>query len=539
MRKNIMKTAGYLVIVNLILLAFFIRLGKSSVSAQIKSPDVNAFVSFYYGTDGNFDEEHRTQGFSVYDNDYSVQSLRDVSFFNLPDLRMDFSEIQAQYYVKSVELSINPVVKYTVQEEALKNAKNFQMNDINYCEYIGGTLSIRTGENDPYIVFPKSALKAEINYLGIVFVLLFELFAAFIINRTIIVSEKDDVRLIVPKEQFCSLDLAKFIGAFLVVAIHQSPLSDFGEMASIIINQGIARIGVPLYFVISGYLFFRKIYNPVTGEFQKNNALLYKYCAHILLMYFVWTFFYYVCDFKNYEVRTTFSFVWNILFVGGYFQLWYLLALVFAVFIIYQLLCSGTKMESLLVMAAVLYIIGLALDFGYAKLFIKSNSFALIRTWFIELFPRGGANGLMFGVPMVAIGALFSTGKVRKIPFSYVISAIIILIIMPLEAILTFRCTTDGATNMWISIPFAVFFVMAALLQHKDLAVSPKIAKMMRSLSTIIYLIHPMFIYIFERIPLFSNSSLIMYFAVCIGCLATGFIMILLQRALPLLKKIY
>lgn len=55
---------------------------------------------------------------------------------------------------------------------------------------------------------------------------------------------------------FFSLDVAKFICALLVIIIHTRPFSVLSDIIDFYLVDVIARIAVPLFFAISGYLFF-------------------------------------------------------------------------------------------------------------------------------------------------------------------------------------------------------------------------------------------------------------------------------------------
>ncbi len=49
------------------------------------------------------------------------------------------------------------------------------------------------------------------------------------------------------------LDIFRLIAAFLVVAIHTSPLSSLNETADFILTRIIARIAVPFFLMVTGY----------------------------------------------------------------------------------------------------------------------------------------------------------------------------------------------------------------------------------------------------------------------------------------------
>ena len=77
-----------------------------------------------------------------------------------------------------------------------------------------------------------------------------------------------------------SIDLAKLLAAIMIIVLHTSPLQDFtnfGDKALI----GLCRIGVPLFFVMSSYLFFLK-----DGDYGPR---LKKYCFRILKYWIVYS----------------------------------------------------------------------------------------------------------------------------------------------------------------------------------------------------------------------------------------------------------
>ena len=85
------------------------------------------------------------------------------------------------------------------------------------------------------------------------------------------------------KHKFYFLDIMKFICAFLVVAIHLSPLSDISDCANYILVECVSRIAVPFYFVSSGFLLFRKV-----NLQQYNESVLIAYMKNIVKLYIVW-----------------------------------------------------------------------------------------------------------------------------------------------------------------------------------------------------------------------------------------------------------
>ena len=82
-----------------------------------------------------------------------------------------------------------------------------------------------------------------------------------------------------------SLDLAKWISAILVIVIHASPFQG-NEYIDFYIEEVISRIAVPLFFAISGFLFFRKITfeNRKIARTSQNHTYLFRYVKHLIVI---------------------------------------------------------------------------------------------------------------------------------------------------------------------------------------------------------------------------------------------------------------
>lgn len=102
-----------------------------------------------------------------------------------------------------------------------------------------------------------------------------------------------------PLKNYNSFDVAKFVCALMVVMIHVPP---FGSSATGVVgwfNFGIqnyvARVAVPLFFVISGFLIFR-------GSLGSKVAVSYfiRYSKRIFRIYLFWTMVYLPWSIRNF-----------------------------------------------------------------------------------------------------------------------------------------------------------------------------------------------------------------------------------------------
>lgn len=58
------------------------------------------------------------------------------------------------------------------------------------------------------------------------------------------------------KNNYTNLDIAKFVCALLVVMIHAEPLADTASEMNFFLVKILARVAVPLFFVMSGFFLF-------------------------------------------------------------------------------------------------------------------------------------------------------------------------------------------------------------------------------------------------------------------------------------------
>ena len=61
---------------------------------------------------------------------------------------------------------------------------------------------------------------------------------------------------LLPRMSYANLDIAKFTCSLLVVFIHTAPFTNY-PVAHFYTADVICRVAVPLFFAMSGFLFFR------------------------------------------------------------------------------------------------------------------------------------------------------------------------------------------------------------------------------------------------------------------------------------------
>ena len=130
-----------------------------------------------------------------------------------------------------------------------------------------------------------------------------------------------------------SLYLLKFILALLIVCIHMQP---FFSQKAIAIVIPLARIGVPSFFMISGYFFYRKYCN-------RDYAYVRRQLQKIIKITLIGTFVYLAHAFFTNGLSATLSslatlktwrslFLFNVPIAGAH--LWYLFAYIYVLFVV-------------------------------------------------------------------------------------------------------------------------------------------------------------------------------------------------------------
>ncbi|MBW3010415.1 acyltransferase family protein, partial [Acinetobacter baumannii] len=128
-----------------------------------------------------------------------------------------------------------------------------------------------------------------------------------------------------------SIDVLKVILALFVIALHSKIFIDFNDILYFFSVNGIFRIAVPVFLVITGYYFYL-----VTnfGAWLKRVAFLY----------IIWMFFYglFYIDFS----LSVYALLKNIYFIlFGYHHLWYLIGTVFGGILLFYLKDSNVKFQ--------------------------------------------------------------------------------------------------------------------------------------------------------------------------------------------------
>ena len=274
------------------------------------------------------------------------------------------------------------------------------------------------------------------------------------------------------KIQYNAIDIFKFICAILICTIHVSPfpnnVPEFGRINFYIVNC-ISRIAVPFYFTAAGFFLFKKM--PLD---KIDTKVIKEYCFKLLRLIGTW---------------------WVLLFIGPKGQMWYLGASIIAIILITFLLEKKVKLKYIIIIAILLYIIGLLGDTYYQIIRIaKSNHILNNIITNYETYFQTTKNGLFFGTIFVLMGVIIAHKNI-KMDFKWAyIGTFLSYVLLMIETSLLAKYFNPKDYNMYISIVPLVFFIFHLLLNVK--LKDHMVYKKLRIISILIFFTHRMFIYL-------------------------------------------
>lgn len=316
--------------------------------------------------------------------------------------------------------------------------------------------------------------------------------------------------------EYGAIDIAKFVGALLVMSIHIPLFSNANGMVCAnlnwIIGDFISRIAVPFYFCFTGFLLFG-------GEKQHRKEKNVQYVLKILRLYFIWLAIYFPiaihCIFGNEKGIFAGLLTWvkNVIFIGGDTLLWYLPAVAFAVFVLSFLMQRGIKIEILLSVSFLLYIFGTLSQSWYGFLQnVVGNESAVICIYRF-LFEQIGTlrNGLFEGCFFVAIGICYADKQknAKRLTKEWLFVLLLISCLVYFAEYLFLRVHNYmGAYDLYLGLAPIIFFGFPFLVSFQ----CKNNTRMIRSVSSLIYFFHVWIDYAMQRMCSLLNFD----FANCI-----------------------
>lgn len=298
------------------------------------------------------------------------------------------------------------------------------------------------------------------------------------------------------RKEYVNLDIAKFVCSLLIVFIHTSPFAEMSTIVDFYFKDVVARVAVPLYFAMSGFLFFRKL-DYQDGKIKnspENLRHLMKCVTRNLTVYLTWSVIYYAASIPEWYYSGWWGIyvikdcVVKLFFTGSYYHLWYLLALIYAIPLLYILLCF-ISIRKIWLVAGLLWICECLI---YSYTWIGTDRIELI-TMILQRAPIL-FDTLFRGIPLLAVGAVCGN-KMDKNRRHQKEKILVSFVLCVLEASLLFFLSPNTSNYSYLfTTPLVACFGIQILTGNKQIQISAENARRLRNMSLTVYCIHPLVI---------------------------------------------
>lgn len=306
------------------------------------------------------------------------------------------------------------------------------------------------------------------------------------------------------------IEIFRVVAAFLVVAIHTSPLASYSGTADFVFTRVIARVAVPFFFMVTGYFVLSK--GTGVRRFLKKTAIIYAASAALYLPINV-----YAGHLQGWGMP---DLVQQVLFEGTFYHLWYLPAALLGAWLT-SLLMRRTSRGVCAAIVTALYVLGLLGDSYWGLI----EGVPGVSSAYNALFALMGytRNGLFFAPMFMFLGAEMRMSKRRGVGFEAA-GLVLSFALMLAEALNARAQGWQRHDSMYVLLPFVMYFLFALLSRVKSSVRLP-----LGSFSLLVYVLHPAVIIVVRGAARFLGlwdilveNSLGHYVAVCIGSAAAA-----------------
>ncbi len=334
----------------------------------------------------------------------------------------------------------------------------------------------------------------------------------------------------VKAKQYAAVDIAKYVSALLVVAIHTYPFLEISETFNTLFIAIVCRLAVPFFFISSGYFLFRKL----DGTKEQNQKRIMRYIRRLLILYLVWTVIYIPYTIWNY-MGTGFSFLsifgWirDFFLNGSYYHLWFLPALITGTLIVYWL-GEKNRISKVVSISMILYVIGYIINV-YAPIWQSLPYVSIVYGFFTKTIVTA-RDGFFFAPIFIAMGAYMAKMPRPKLKASALGFAIsFLLLIIEVTIYFSLHILAD-LSCMFLALVPATYFLLNLLLDVK-MEYRPVYADLRRD-STLIYVSHILFARIL--LMLLPDAHLVVYLATLAFSSIFAYLVIRFKKQVPWLR---
>ena len=290
-----------------------------------------------------------------------------------------------------------------------------------------------------------------------------------------------------------TIDFFKFIFSIGIIAIHIQFLKNWTPQFYNITADGLFRLGVPFFFVVSGYYYYGRIQNnyDTKGFIKKLIKLFLIFTSIESAIYLVslW--------WQLLSPTGILLYIYKSITVGQGGIYWYMFSLILSLVILTPM-WKKKKIKPLLIVGLILYLITATND-AYGAIFAGSfiQTIAKVNTY-LFCWPQAG---LCSSLLWLSIGAVLYEYKPE---YTNINKRLLIALIALIAEALIFKNTGAYDANCYISLIFATPLLFLFILKNDFIQFETKRLGLM---STYMYMVHPMVIIVLRWVIPFLNST--------------------------------
>ncbi len=341
------------------------------------------------------------------------------------------------------------------------------------------------------------------------------------------------------KQEFYAIDFFRLIAAFMVIAIHYPPFENVSHALSGGFSNILCRIAVPFFFLISGYFL---------GERIKNSEKTKQYIKKLVRFYLIYSAVYLPLAFYGFKGKEYSAFeiivryLRGLFLTGSYSHLWYFIALIVSVGLLFLLVNKihiGDK--ALVGICCIIYFLGVLGCLFETEL--RSVSFLKVPIeLYFDIFDDT-KNGLFFGFPFISLGYILAKNRARiEFATKHILLLILFAGIMCAEKVVEMALAVSVKQDMMISMMPTACLLFLCLAFVKLNNSSKNAASLFRKMSVLIYVWHPLIGFIVEKVSEnvgYQIHSIVLYLSVLIISVGIALATIKLSERFKILKQLY
>lgn len=322
-----------------------------------------------------------------------------------------------------------------------------------------------------------------------------------------------------------SLNILKFILSLLVVQIHIGIFYSYNRSLDFFLKNLVGRYAVPLFFMASSYLLFKKI-NKKNLFCEKNLDIYKKYFKRLIIIYFIISLIYYIFlnSFFNGNCSIL-SFVFQFFTIGIYRQLWFFPALIYSILLLIILL-KNFSIKTIIKVFTIIYIIILLLV-------PYNNLFSFLPRFSMDNLPLY-RNFLTIGCLYSSIGAYFAFNQSKT---NYVKKDLIFLVIYLILSVIEFSflnligCQYYAFQICIIGVCIHLF----KIILNNNIKMKRKLSDKLRIYSIFIFLFHTLINLLIKQF--IAINSIFEYILTIIICLFIAELYLMLKNKLHIVSS--